>query len=74
MEKIAELTNGKYFRATNNKSLEKIYDEIDELEKTEIEEFKFTTTQELYRPLVLFALFIGVLYWLLQHTWLKSFV
>ena len=74
MKRIAEKTGGQYFRAQDNQELEAIYNEINQLEKTEIEEFKFTTTQELYRPLVLFALFIGVLYWLLQHTWLKSFV
>ena len=74
MKRIAEKTGGQYFRAQDNQELEAIYNEINQLEKTEIEEFKFTTTQELYRPLVLFALFIGVLNWLLQHTWLKSFV
>ena len=37
LQKIADMTGGKYFRATNNTSLERIYDEIDQLEKTEIE-------------------------------------
>lgn len=74
MKRIAEKTGGQYFRAQDNQELEAIYNEINQLEKTEIEEFKFTTTQELYRPLVLWALFIWALYWLLQHTWLKSFV
>ena len=74
MKRIAEKTGGQYFRAQDNQELEAIYNEINQLEKTEIEEFKFTTTQELYRPLVFWALFIWVLYWLVQHTWLKSFV
>jgi Ca-activated chloride channel family protein len=38
---IASETEGKYFRATNNTELQEIYDEIDKLEKTKIEEFKY---------------------------------
>ena len=41
LKEIAEGTGGKYFRATNNKKLEEIYAEINQLEKTEIEEFKY---------------------------------
>ena len=40
LKEIAKVTGGQYFRATNNK-LKEIYKEIDQLEKTEIEEFKF---------------------------------
>ena len=39
---IAEKTGGLYFRATDNKSLESIYKEIDKLEKTEIEEIRYS--------------------------------
>ena len=55
LKDIAEVTGGKYFRATNNKKLEEIYDEINKLEKTEIEEFKFYNYEEKYRPLVIIA-------------------
>ena len=41
LKEIAQGTGGKYFRATNNKKLEEIYAEINQLEKTEIEEFKY---------------------------------
>jgi Ca-activated chloride channel family protein len=41
MKQIAADTGGKYYRATNNTKLKEIYEEIDQLEKTEIEEFKF---------------------------------
>ena len=41
LKEIAEATGGRYFRATNNKKLEEIYEEINKLEKTEIEEFKY---------------------------------
>ena len=56
---IAKQTEGKYFRATNNKSLSAIYDEINKLEKTKIEEFKYYNFSEKYRFLVgLAGLFI----------------
>ena len=37
LKDIAKLTEGLYFRATDNKKLEQIYEEINKLEKTEIE-------------------------------------
>jgi len=43
LKAIANATGGQYFRATDNEKLEEIYDEINKLEKTEVEEFKFTT-------------------------------
>ena len=56
LKEIASETKGKYFRATNNTSLKEIYNEIDKLEKTKIEEFKYYNYQEMYRSLVLLAL------------------
>ncbi|MDE0599879.1 MAG: VWA domain-containing protein, partial [Dokdonia donghaensis] len=55
LEEIAATTGGQYFRATNNKKLQEIYDEIDKLERTDVEEFKYTNYEEKYRPLVLLA-------------------
>ena len=40
MKKIAQVTKGRYFRATNNQKLQQIYDEINQMETTKIEEFK----------------------------------
>jgi Ca-activated chloride channel family protein len=48
LQKIAEITNGKYFRATDRQSLEKIFAEIDKLEKTKIEVKQFTRYRELF--------------------------
>ena len=56
LNEIADVTGGTYFRATDNKELKEIYNEINKLEKTEIEEIKYTTYDEKYRPLILFAL------------------
>lgn len=46
LEKIAFATGGKYFRATSEKKLAKIYEEIDQLEKTKIEVTEFSQMTE----------------------------
>ena len=74
LKEIAKVTGGKYFRATNNKKLEEIYDEINKLEKTDIEEIKFITYQEKFRPLVVLAGMLLVLEWLLRNSIFRSFV
>lgn len=48
MKKIAELTGGQYFRATNNQALEEIYNKIDKMEKTKIEITSYRNAKELY--------------------------
>jgi len=52
LQQIAELTGGRYFRATDTESLAAIYEEIDQLETTEIEVENFTQYEERF-PLVL---------------------
>lgn len=74
LKEIAEVTGGKYFRATNNKKLKEIYNEIDKLEKTEVEEFKYTNYEEKYRPLILFAGILLLIELLLKFTVFRSFV
>ncbi|MEY8849645.1 VWA domain-containing protein [Psychroserpens sp. XS_ASV72] len=74
LKNIAEVTGGKYFRATDNKKLEEIYNEINKLEKTEVEEFKFYNYEEKYRPLVIIAGLLLMLELLLRYTIFRSFV
>lgn len=74
LENIAEVTGGKYFRATNNETLEEIYDEINKLEKTEIEEFKYYRYEEKFRPWVLMAGVFLLLEWVLRNTLFRSFI
>ncbi len=74
LKEIAETTDGKYFRATSNTRLSEIYEEINKLEKTEIEEFKFKSYNEQFRPLVLLALGLLALEWLLRYTVFRSFI
>jgi Ca-activated chloride channel family protein len=74
LKHIAAETEGKYFRATDNSKLKAIYDEINKLEKTKIEEFKYYNYQELYRTLVLMALGLLLLEYTLKNTLFKSFI
>jgi len=71
---IANETEGKYFRATDNSKLKAIYNEINKLEKTEIEEFKYYNYQEKYRLLVLIAMLFILIEIVLKHTIFKSFI
>ncbi|MFI5237807.1 MAG: VWA domain-containing protein [Ignavibacteriales bacterium] len=48
MTKIAEITGGQYFRATNNRALKEIYSKIDKLEKTKIEITSYKNASEKY--------------------------
>tara|TARA_A100001011_G_C14237433_1_gene811684 strand:+ start:385 stop:1389 length:1005 start_codon:yes stop_codon:yes gene_type:complete len=74
LKEIAEKTGGLYFRATDNKKLEEIYGEINKLEKTEIEEFKYYNYNEKFRPLVLLALVLILIEWFLKNTLFRSFI
>jgi len=74
LKEIAEVTGGKYFRATNNRKLKEIYKEIDALEKTEIEEFKFYNYEEKFRPLIWIALGLLVFEFLMRFTIFRSFI
>lgn len=58
LTEIAELTGGRYYRATDTASLERIYAEIDALERTEFEAPKSFDWSELYVWLLLPALFL----------------
>ncbi|WP_418264356.1 vWA domain-containing protein [Flavobacterium faecale] len=74
MQSIARKTDGKYFRATSNSKLAEIYDEINKLETTEIEELKFYDYDEKFRG---FALFAGLLLLIeigLRNTVYRSFI
>lgn len=67
LTEIAEKTGGKFYRATDNTSLENIYDTIDQLEKTEIEMNVYKRYSEVYRPFVYFSLMVFILTGLLKY-------
>lgn len=71
LQKISNMTDGQYFRATDNKSLKEIYDEIDKLEKTKIQVREYSKKQEEYLPYAIAALILLLLEILLRYTVLR---
>lgn len=72
LEDIAQLTGGKYFRATDEKSLAKVYEEIDELEKTKIEQKEYVRYSELAPYFMMAALGLLLAESVLSRTRLLS--
>ena len=71
---IAQITGGKYFRATNNKKLQEIYSEINKLEKSDIEEIKYYDHEEKYRLYILLAIIFLTIELILKYTIFRSFI
>ncbi|MBT3207881.1 MAG: VWA domain-containing protein [Bacteroidetes bacterium] len=71
LKDIADLTDGQYFRATNNKSLANIYKEIDKLEKSKIEVKEYSKKQEEYLIWALYAAAILFFEIFIRNTILK---
>jgi len=74
LTQISEMTGGKYFRATDNDRLKEIYSDIDKLEKTEIEEFKYYSVDEKYRYFLLPAIILIAFEMIMKLTILRSFI
>jgi Ca-activated chloride channel family protein len=72
LQKIAQTTGGKYFRATDNDSLEKIYKEIDKLEKSKIDVRQFSKKEEKYLSPALIAFFMLVIEIIVRNTIFKN--
>lgn len=72
LQKIADMTGGKYFRATGNRVLENVFDEIDSLEKTQMDVKHFSHTEDNYMlwAWLAFAFFVSGL--LLRYTILRT--
>lgn len=71
LERIAERTGGISRQAEDEESLRKIYEEIDELEKSEVESVRYVDYRELFTPFALAALIILMLERLLSSTYLR---
>ncbi len=72
LKEIAQMTNGRYFRATNNKKLIEIYKEIDQLEKSKIDVKEYSKKQEEYFPFVLLAGILILSELLIRNTILRN--
>ena len=68
---ISDMTGGKYFRATDKAKLKAIYDEINQLEKSKVEETEHVSYHELYLAWVLAALGLLLAEFLLANLVLK---
>lgn len=73
LKKIAGMTGGNYFRATDNQSLKEIYDQIDKLEKTKIEVSSFTRYTEKFLPFALLGSILLLFEVLLRFTVFRTF-
>ena len=74
LNEVANKTGGKYFRATDNRKLEEIYEEINKLEKTEVEEIKYSDVDEKYRPFALLAFALISLELFLKYVFFRSVI
>jgi len=68
LKEIAEMTGGRFFRATESGDLERIYDEIDELEKTSVELRSYASFEELFVWPAAFGLALLLLEQALRNT------
>ncbi len=74
LKNVANKTGGLYFRATDNKKLEEIYNEINKLEKTELEEIKYSDSEEKYRLLIVAAIGLIFVELILKYIVFRSII
>lgn len=72
LQQIATLTDGQYFRATDNNKLKQIYQEIDQLEKSKIEVKHFSKKNEQYFIFGLIGMCLLIMQALLRYTLLRK--
>ena len=72
LKDIAQTTDGNFYRATNNKELKQIYQDIDKLEKTKMNVKHFAKQYEAYQPFIIAAFLILLMEILLRITWLRK--
>jgi len=72
LSNIAATSDGNFYRATNNKELKQIYQDIDKLEKSRMNVKKFSKRYEAYQPFAIVALLALILEILLKLTVLRK--
>lgn len=72
LKDIAQTTDGNFYRATNNKELKQIYQDIDKLEKNKMNVKHFAKRYEAYQPFIIAAFLILLMEILLRITWLRK--
>ena len=71
LTQIAEETGGKYYRAVHTKALEKVFSDINRLEKTKIDVNKFTKYKEQFQDFLFWAVILYFASIFLNRTWLR---
>ena len=69
---VSKKTGGQYFRATDNKKLKQIFDQIDKLEKTKISVSAFSHKTEKFHLFAIIAALLLVIEWVMRYTLLRS--
>lgn len=72
LRKIAEVTGGEYFRATNENVLKDVFDEIDKLEKTRMDVMSFSNTEDNYMPWAIALLILVLVDIVARYTLLRN--
>lgn len=72
LKSMAQLTGGRYFRATDKSSLAEIFDEIDRMEKTKMSVREFSRKEEEYLPWLLAAIVFLLMHIVIKNTILKN--
>lgn len=67
LQKIADISGGEYFRVDNTRALEKVLKQIDKIEKTKLNDIKFTSYTELYNKFILILFVLLMLNLFLEH-------
>lgn len=74
LKEIAAMTGGNYYRATDNESLNEIYKEIDQLEKSKIDVQEFSRKREEYMPLAIAVAALLLFEILIRYTLLRKYI
>lgn len=72
LKKVSEMTGGRHYQATDRESLKRIYEEIDRLERTRVEERQFARWEDVAWPWLLAAFVLVSVQSLLDATWLRK--
>lgn len=72
LRRIAEIGNGKFYRVSDNKALESVFDEIDQMEKAEIKENRYRDTSDFYTIYLQWAIMMFLIWLLLKSTFMTN--
>jgi Ca-activated chloride channel family protein len=74
LREIAKIGNGQFFRAADGGTLQSIFDQIDQLEKTEILENRYKETADYYRVYLFWAMLFFFLWMMSKSSFLNNFL